>query len=83
MCKEETGVQYKNAVEYLLSIPKFTKKNSLDHTKELLGTLGNPQDHRPFLPDIRSAILQNITAASVEQPVAIKAGPVTAAGSAE
>ena len=49
MCKEETGVQYKNAVEYLLSIPKFTKKNSLDHTKELLGTLGNPQDQMKII----------------------------------
>ncbi|MGN0383451.1 MAG: bifunctional folylpolyglutamate synthase/dihydrofolate synthase [Eubacterium sp.] len=33
---------YNNAVEYILSIPKFTKKNPLDNTRALIKTLGNP-----------------------------------------
>ena len=32
------------AVAYIDETPKFTKKNSLDHTKECLRRLGNPQD---------------------------------------
>jgi dihydrofolate synthase/folylpolyglutamate synthase len=31
---------YQQAVEYILDIPRFTTKNGLGHTRELLGTLG-------------------------------------------
>ncbi len=34
---------YKQAVEYILSIPKFTSKNKLSHTEKFLEFLGNPQ----------------------------------------
>ena len=34
---------YDEAVEYILKIPKFTKKNSLEHTKAFLYFLGNPE----------------------------------------
>ena len=37
-------MNYEEAVAYLDETPKFTKKNSLDHTKECLKRLGNPQD---------------------------------------
>jgi len=30
------------AVDFLYDLPKFTKKNSLDHTRKLLSLLGNP-----------------------------------------
>ena len=33
---------YDEAVEYLLNIPRFTKKNSMEDTKAFLGRLGNP-----------------------------------------
>ncbi|MBU9726032.1 bifunctional folylpolyglutamate synthase/dihydrofolate synthase [Diplocloster modestus] len=33
---------YEEAVSYLLDIPKFTKKNDLNHTRRLLQNLGNP-----------------------------------------
>lgn len=35
---------YTEAVRYILDIPKFTKKHSLDHTRDLMRALGNPQD---------------------------------------
>lgn len=35
-------VTYEEICEYIYDIPKFTKKNSLEHTKELLKRLGNP-----------------------------------------
>lgn len=35
---------YEQAVEYIYSIPKFTKKNKPEHTKEFLRYLGNPQE---------------------------------------
>lgn len=35
---------YKEAVTYIENIPKFAKKNTLDHTKVFLSALGNPQD---------------------------------------
>lgn len=38
-------MNYIEAVEYIEEIPKFTTKHPLEHTKELLGRLGNPQDH--------------------------------------
>lgn len=34
---------YREAVEYIEEIPKFTKKHSLEHTKEFLRALGSPQ----------------------------------------
>lgn len=37
-------MNYEEAVAYLLDIPKFTSKNPLTHTKELLRLLGNPQE---------------------------------------
>ena len=38
-------MNYEQAVAYIEETPKFTKKNSLDHTKECLARLGNPQNH--------------------------------------
>ena len=35
---------YREAEEYILSIPKFTKKNKPEHTKLFLEYLGNPQE---------------------------------------
>lgn len=37
-------LNYKEIVDYIEEIPKFTTKNPLDHTKELLRRLGNPQN---------------------------------------
>ena len=37
-------LNYKEAVDYIEEIPKFTSKNPLDHTKDLLGRRGNPQN---------------------------------------
>lgn len=37
-------MNYKEIVDYIEEIPKFTSKNPLDHTKELLKRLGNPQN---------------------------------------
>lgn len=34
---------YQEAVDYILEIPKFTKKNPLEHTEEFLRFLGNPE----------------------------------------
>ena len=34
---------YDEAVDYILNIPKFTKKNSLEHTRQFLRFLGNPE----------------------------------------
>ena len=36
-------VTYEKICEYIYDIPKFTKKNGLEHTKGLLGRLGNPE----------------------------------------
>ena len=30
------------AVDFIYEIPKFTTKNSLDHTRQLMGLLGDP-----------------------------------------
>ena len=38
-------MNYEQAVAYIEETPKFTKKNSLDHTRECLARLGNPQNH--------------------------------------
>lgn len=37
-------MNYEEAVAYIEETPKFTTKNSLDHTKECLRRLGNPQE---------------------------------------
>ena len=37
-------ILYEEAVRYILDIPKFTKKHSLGHTRELMKALGNPQE---------------------------------------
>ena len=34
---------YREAVNYIEEIPKFTKKHSLEHTKEFLRALGSPE----------------------------------------
>lgn len=36
---------YEQAVAYIDETPKFTTKNSLEHTRECLRRLGNPQEH--------------------------------------
>lgn len=36
-------MNYQEAVAYLYAIPKFTKKHSVEHTKEFLKRLGNPE----------------------------------------
>ena len=38
----EIGQAMKAAVDYIYGIPKFSKKCSLDNTRELLNRLGNP-----------------------------------------
>ncbi len=40
---------YQEAVAYIESIPKFTKKNTLENTKAILRRLGNPQDQMKLL----------------------------------
>lgn len=37
-------MNYRDIVKYIDEIPKFTSKNPLDHTKELLARLDNPQN---------------------------------------
>lgn len=41
---EVTELDYREIVNYIEEIPKFTVKNPPEHTKELLKRLGNPQD---------------------------------------
>ena len=36
-------LNYTEAVEYVLSVPKFTKKNKLENTVELMERLGRPE----------------------------------------
>ncbi len=36
-------MKYEEAVEYILDIPKFTVKNDLQHTRDLLAQLGHPE----------------------------------------
>ena len=38
-------LNYRQAVDYIEQIPKFTEKHPLEHTKEMLRRLGNPQNH--------------------------------------
>ena len=42
-------MDYREAIAYILEIPKFTKKNSLKHTKEFLNRLGNPERERKII----------------------------------
>ena len=37
-------MKFQDAVNYIYDIPKFTTKNSLAHTKRLLGCLGHPEE---------------------------------------
>ena len=36
-------------ISYILDIPKFTVKNSLEHTREFLGRLGNPEENKKII----------------------------------
>lgn len=40
--EDKTNQKMKEAVDFLYATPKFTTKNSLDHTRELMRLLGNP-----------------------------------------
>ena len=40
---------YQEAVNYILEIPKFTKKNDREHTMAFLRYLGDPQEHMKVL----------------------------------
>ena len=42
-------MNYKEAEKYILEIPKFTSKNPLEHTKELLARLGDPQKEKKVI----------------------------------
>lgn len=42
-------MNYKEAIAYILEIPKFTKKNSLTHTRDFLQYLGNPQQGKKVI----------------------------------
>ena len=46
---EQRPADYKEAVRYIEEIPKFTKKHTLDHTKEFLRRLGNPAFDRKVI----------------------------------
>ena len=37
-------MDYREAIAYILEIPKFTKKNTLLHTEQFLAELGDPQE---------------------------------------
>lgn len=45
ICCRGNGMTYDETVKYILKIPRFTKKNSLEHTREFLHFLGNPEKH--------------------------------------
>lgn len=42
-------MNYREAIAYILEIPKFTKKNSLEHTKDFLSMLGNPEKEKKII----------------------------------
>lgn len=42
-------MNYKEIVDYIEEIPKFTSKNPLEHTKNLLHRLGDPQNERKVI----------------------------------
>lgn len=43
------AVNYEQAAAYIEELPKFTKKHSLDHTREFLRRLGNPGEDRKIV----------------------------------
>ena len=40
---------YKEIVTYIEEIPRFTRKHSLAHTREMLLFLGNPQNGKKII----------------------------------
>lgn len=42
-------MDYKEAVDYIEEIPKFTKKHTLEHTREFLRRLGSPETGRKII----------------------------------
>ena len=42
-------MNYEEASAYILQIPKFTEKNSLEHTREFLRRLGSPEKGRKVI----------------------------------
>ena len=40
---------YKEIVTYIEEIPRFTRKHSLDHTREMFLFLGNPQNGKKII----------------------------------
>ena len=42
-------MQYNDMVSYIADIPKFTKKHSLEHTREFIRRLGNPCHDRKII----------------------------------
>lgn len=42
-------MRYREVQEYILKIPKFTKKNSQEHTKCFLAALGNPEKGKKII----------------------------------
>lgn len=47
--KAEKPGNYEEAVRYIEEIPKFTKKHTLEHTKEFIKRLGNPAMDRKII----------------------------------
>ena len=43
-------VTYQEAETYISELPKFTKKNTLEHTQKFLSFLGNPQNGKKGHP---------------------------------
>ena len=43
------AVNYDEAAAYIEELPKFTKKHTLDHTREFLRRLGNPGEDRKII----------------------------------
>lgn len=84
-------MNYEQAVAYIEETPKFTKKNSLDHTKECLARLGNPQNHfkvihvagtndymeKPFhLQELEARIRSLTRRRFVQRDICLKAGDI-------
>ena len=42
-------VTYQEAETYISELPKFTKKNTLEHTQKFLSFLGNPQNGKKVI----------------------------------
>ena len=48
-CPDHPGfLSYEEAAAYIEEIPRFTKKHTLEHTKEFLRRLGNPAFDRKY-----------------------------------